>query len=239
MESIAAQKETEMQRKGFVSDEVHDKDRQLKKEFEYVNLGGVTEKTFWKKADSSDEEEEFDYGRPVLKGMSYEETLELPYKVVPLFKQTTNKANLSMYRIGDKNGAVLKLAIKIECPEDERITSELAGANENYPISAEEVKLEEETDKEASSSSSSSDNEDTVKADKDLAFSMDFFDPDMCDRNCPFFDLFRGKKRFKARLYLLRVLNLSAVDSAPDIFATASGYNAMSSADAYPEIWVG
>ena len=35
------------------------------------------------------------------------------------------------------------------------------------------------------------------------------------------------------------MLNLSAVDSAPDLVAPAGGYDARSSADAYPEIYVG
>ena len=71
----------------------------------------MDENKFWAKAEASSDEDDFDYGRPVLKGRQFEDTITLPYRCAPLFKRTTNKKNLSLYRIGDKTGAVLKFAL--------------------------------------------------------------------------------------------------------------------------------
>lgn len=70
-------------------------------------------------------------------------------------------------------------------------------------------------------------------------YPMDFFNKDISRKNCPLFAHFKGSKSFKTRIYLLRMLNLSAVDNKPDLVGLASGYNAKSSADAFPEIFVG
>jgi hypothetical protein len=46
-------------------------------------------------------------------------------------------------------------------------------------------------------------------------------------------------RRFKARVYILRCLNLSAIDSYVDFKDKMAGYSAKCSADPYPVITVG
>ena len=186
----------------------------------------MNEKKFWGVEDEFDsDEDDYDYGRPVMRTGNYDEVLELPYKSLPLFKHTSNKKNLSIYKIGEKTEAILKLSINIEVleesdSEDSDEDSEGEHITTKKPSRPLVVETEEDDNK--------------IKR-----FPMDFFNKDISRKNCPLFSHFKGSKSFKARIYLLRMLNLSAVDNSPDLVAMASGWNAKSSADAYPEIFVG
>ena len=223
-----------MAKTGYLTEQIESKDKRLRKDFENVLNGEVDEAKFWAKAEASSDEDDFDYGRPVLKGRQYEDTLNLPYKIAPLFKRTTNKQNLSIYRIGDKTGAVLKFALELELVSEEE-----------QKFGPESVYSDRSSGSSGSSSSSSSksskvsEDDVTLQIEPKQSFDLNFFDKDLYGPRCPFFDMFRGKKAYKIRVYVLRVLNLSAVDSAADLVATAGGYDAKSSADAYPEIYVG
>jgi hypothetical protein len=188
--------------------------------------GLMTEKRFWakKEEDEEDEDDDYDYPRPVLRIGTVEEHMNLPYRRIPLFRQTSDKKVLSTFKIGKKTEGVLKVAINIQI---------------NKP---------EEDDEEEEEKSSEPVQEETTKTSKHgegkefdvgkIPIPMDFFNPDIKTKNCPLWGLFKFK-HYKARVYILRMINLSAVDSKPDLPAIASGYQAMSSVDAYPEIYVG
>jgi len=86
----------------------------------------MDERRFWGVADDYDsDEDDYDYGRPIMRTGNLDDILELPYMSMALFKQTSNKKNLSVHKIGEKTDAILKLAIKIEVIEDEYSEDEI------------------------------------------------------------------------------------------------------------------
>jgi hypothetical protein len=88
--------------------------RKFKRQLRQIEEGPVTEQKFWKREDELLDEDEFNYGRSILKNGTYETLLQLPYERFLLFKKTKNSQKLSVYRVGDPTGAVIKLAVKIE-----------------------------------------------------------------------------------------------------------------------------
>ena len=73
----------------------------------------VTPEDFWK-IDEEEDDDQFNYHRNVKKDGTYETELKLPYTSYPLFTRTKNSEKLSIHRVGDPNGGVIKLAVSIE-----------------------------------------------------------------------------------------------------------------------------
>lgn len=95
-------------------DEMLLKVRTLKKKMGLLDEMPMTEKKFWKKDDDYEDDTVFNYGRPILKDQTLEETLALPYERYLLFKKTKNSKILSTHRVGDPTGAIIKIAIHIK-----------------------------------------------------------------------------------------------------------------------------
>ena len=57
---------------------------ELDEELDHLNREEMTEEKFWGMAFDG-EDEDFDYGRDVLKKGTYEDTCKLPYQILPLF----------------------------------------------------------------------------------------------------------------------------------------------------------
>lgn len=87
--------------------------QEVDKQLEDLKSRIVTPADFWK-IDEDEDEDAFNYHRPVKKNGTFETELKLPYEVFPLFTRTKNTEKLSLHKVGEPNGGVIKLAVSIE-----------------------------------------------------------------------------------------------------------------------------
>jgi hypothetical protein len=102
-----------LQKTGKVSDQLRASIKKLEAELEVFELGVMDMKRFLKKDDEEDEDA-FQYNRPVYKTGLLDDILETAYHRYPLFRKTKNINKLCHYRIGEPIGAVLKAMVNIQ-----------------------------------------------------------------------------------------------------------------------------
>ena len=69
---------------------------ELNNEIDYLNDENMTDQKFWGMlALDQEDDEEFDYGRDVLKENNYDQVMVLPYENVPLFNKSEWQTNPS------------------------------------------------------------------------------------------------------------------------------------------------
>lgn len=187
--------------------------RDKKREFEDVTKGIMSEPKFFKvEEDELDDDDNYDYKRDVLKNISMESTLRLPYSRYSLFVNTKNPNRVALNHLGDDTGAVIKLAVGVLLSEDTTVT--------NYLQTSTNVVEADDPD--------------------DDRFKLDLFHRFFkIEDTMTILREFKRVTQYKVRIYLLRGVSISAVENSRDLVALASGNDSMSNAKSYPEIILG
>lgn len=103
-----------MEKKGAVPEEIKVKQRGLEKEIESINLGIMMENVFLKRDDEFEDDGGFQYNRPIYKNGLLDDIQTPPYQRFPLYKKSKNSEKLSLFRVGEPIGAVLKATVHIK-----------------------------------------------------------------------------------------------------------------------------
>ena len=86
--------------------------QEIDRQLEDLKSRIVTPGEFWK-IDEEEDEDAFNYHRPVKKDGPFENELTLPYETFRLFTRTKNTEKLTLHKVGDPSGGVIKLSIAI------------------------------------------------------------------------------------------------------------------------------
>ena len=111
IQSLESESKKIFEKKGEVPEELRNQLKKLSKELEVVEKGKMTVQRFLKVDESL--EEDYNFNRPVHKNGVLEDSLMLPYDRYLLFRKSKNTEKLSVYRVGEPTGAILKMGIKI------------------------------------------------------------------------------------------------------------------------------
>ena len=195
----------------------------------------MTEEKFWGLAGLGDEDDDFDYGRDVLREQNYDwhlrnvEPIAVPYAEIPLFLPPDWFAKTDqvftqvggILRAGLVSGAVIKARAVMQRGEDEDEDDDDGEDMEGDKV--------EPIDNENR-------NEKIQKLMAKIAY------------ECPF-EIHRpehmqsliddANESFKVRLYLINCQNLSAMGSVIDLKSRLAGMTAMCTANPYPVVKVG
>lgn len=111
-----------LEKKGEVPEDIKRKIRELERELEVVNMGVMSENAFLKKDDDFEEEGDYQYNRPIYKNGLLDDIQTPPYHRFQLFKKSKNSDKLSIFRVGEPTGAILKAVahIKFNDPNAEK-----------------------------------------------------------------------------------------------------------------------
>ena len=112
--ALRKEADLKLQKKGEVPQDLKDKLRELEKKLEIVRAGPMREEVFLKKEEDLEEDGGFQYNRPVYKQGLLDDIQTPPYERYPLFKKTKNSEKLSVYKMGEPIGAILKATVNIK-----------------------------------------------------------------------------------------------------------------------------
>ena len=113
LDSLLAEKERKLKKNGEISEKLKARLRKVEKNLEIINSDVMTEKVFNKKDEELDEDE-LQSNRPVYKEGLLDDKLTPPYQRFPLFIKSKNTEKLSLYRVGEPTGAILKATVNIK-----------------------------------------------------------------------------------------------------------------------------
>ena len=114
MKEIAEIRSGKKQKDGEFSEDIKLKLKKKEKDLEFVRLEPMNEKIFFKKEDEFEDDGGYQYNRPIHKNGLLDDYQCPPYERFPLFKKSKNSEKLSLHRVGEPIGAVLKATVNIK-----------------------------------------------------------------------------------------------------------------------------
>jgi hypothetical protein len=221
----------------------------IRDNMEYLQQEQMTEQKFWGLL-SLNEDEEFDYGRDILKENTYDQVITLPYTQFPLFTKTDWFKDAiqkpivqvaGILRSGNLSGATLKAKIQMSLEEEEEEDS----GSETQDKAHKETKQTEGDD--AKGKQKKAKNEDEINAESDNRAEKIL---NICNDVAALypFDLLRKQylsalsmdmQSYKVRVYLISAQNLTAVGTQLDLKSRLAGMTALCTANPYPALKVG
>jgi C2 domain len=115
-----------LEKKGDVPEKIKSEIRKIEKSLEFAKSDPIKEFQFLKKDEEFEDDGTFQYNRPIYKNGLLEETLTLPYNRFELYRKSKDTKKLSLHRVGEPIGAVLKASVALKVHKSNE-------KNEEYP----------------------------------------------------------------------------------------------------------
>lgn len=120
LETKKSEAQLQLKKKGEVSEKIKLDLRGLEKELELVNLGVMDEERFFKRDEDFEDDAAKIYGDRKIVKESLDGIQKTGYHRFPLYKKTKNNEKLSLFKIGEPTGAVLKAMVNIKIKKSDQ-----------------------------------------------------------------------------------------------------------------------
>ena len=125
-EIVKQKADLKLQKKGEVPEDLKNELRELDKQLKIVDAGPMTEAVFLKKDDDFEDDGSFQYNRPIYKTGLLDDIQTPPYERFVLYKKSKNSEKLTLHKIGEPIGAILKATVNIKINESQPIEAQRA-----------------------------------------------------------------------------------------------------------------